>query len=45
VVGLSAAANPRPALAAPHGIIVDGRFPALGRAVRAVDSSTGRHGF
>jgi hypothetical protein len=45
VLGLSTEANPRTALAAPHGIIVEGRFPALGRAVRAVDSGTGRHGF
>jgi hypothetical protein len=45
MLDLSVGANPRAALAALRGIIVLGWFPAMGRTVRAADSSSGSHGF
>jgi hypothetical protein len=41
MLDLSVAANPRAALAALRGIIVVGWLPAMGRTVRAADSSPG----
>jgi hypothetical protein len=43
--GLSAAANPRAALAARRGIFVRRRFSSKGRTVRAAETSSEEYGF